>query len=196
MTHDTTTSISMLRGPVQLSHLLLESLVRPGSRAVDATCGKGHDTLLLARLVGTTGTVWSFDIQEQAVRETRQKLEEAGMEQRVNLVHSGHEHLSEYVSAPIDAAVFNLGYLPGGDRSVITRPKTTLHALGQALNLLSPGGLLVIAIYPGHPGGLEEEHAVEAWAGELVQKTYHVWRLGQINTQHNAPYLILIQKAA
>lgn len=196
MMHDTTTSISMLRGPVQFSHLLLESLVRPGSRAVDATCGKGHDTLLLARLVGTAGTVWSFDIQEQAVRETRQKLEDAGMEQRVNLVHNGHEHLAEYVHAPIDAAVFNLGYLPGGDRSVITRPETTLHALGQALHLLSPGGLLVIAIYPGHPGGPEEEHAVEAWAGGLVQKAYHVWRLGQINTQHNAPYLILIQKAA
>lgn len=195
MKPDTSIPMPLLRGPVQLSRLVLEIFVRAGSRTVDATCGNGHDTLLLARLVGASGKVWAFDIQEQALLETHRKLKESGLEQRVSLLHQGHEHMAEYVPAPVDAVIFNLGYLPGSDRSIITRPETTLLAFDQALQLLSPEGILIAAVYPGHPGGCEEEHAIEVWARELPQETYHVWRMGQVNTQLNAPYLILIQKA-
>ena len=194
MMPDTTIPIPLLRGPVQLSHLMLETFVREGSRSIDATCGNGHDTLLLARLAGDTGHVWAFDIQERAVLETRRKLDESDLAQRVNLVHSSHEYLAEHVSAPVDAVIFNLGYLPGGDRSIITRPETTLLAFDQALELLAPGGILIAVIYPGHPGGSGEESAVETWAGRLAPGSFHVWRLGQMNTPQNAPYLNLIQK--
>lgn len=48
---------------------------------------------------------------------------------------------------------FNLGYLPGGDKNLITKVDTTLQALQAASNVLQPGGLISIVAYVGHPGG-------------------------------------------
>lgn len=184
-----------LRGPVPLSHLMLRQYVRPGDSLIDATCGNGNDTLLLALLTGPTGRVWAFDIQRPALERTAHALDEAGLRERVTLVESGHETLATHVTGPVTVAVFNLGYLPGGDRSVITRPESTLTALGQALELLLPGGVVAITIYPGHPGGASEREAVEQWSSSLPNGHCNVWRMGQLNVAADAPYLILIQKA-
>jgi SAM-dependent methyltransferase len=188
-------SIPSLRGPVTLAHLFLHTFLRDGSRVVDATCGNGHDTLLLARLAGTDGHVWGFDIQEQAIAETGRRLTEAGLAGRVTLLHAGHEVLHRHVTAPLELVLFNLGYLPGGDRSVITRPETTLAALEQALLLLAAGGCVLVTIYPGHTGGSEEQNAVETWVAGLQPREYYCWRMGQTNVAPSAPYLLLIQKA-
>lgn len=184
-----------LRGPVHLSHLLLRSLVRPGDQAIDATCGNGNDTLLLAELVGNQGSVWSFDIQKQAFATTSARLTEAGYEQRVTLVKAGHEELESRVTGPVQAIVFNLGYLPGGDHSIITTPATTLPALHQACNLLAPGGATIITLYPGHGGGDNETEQVTAWAATLPQNRFHCWQMKQPNTSAQAPFLLTIQKA-
>ena len=48
---------------------------------------------------------------------------------------------------------FNLGYLPGGDKGIITISKTTLLALEAAKKMLIPGGLISLVVYVGHPGG-------------------------------------------
>ncbi len=178
-----------------MSHLLLHRYVRPGDTVIDATCGNGNDTLLLVRLTGPAGRVWGFDIQRPALERTAHALDEAGLRERVVLVEAGHETLADYVTGPVSAAVFNLGYLPGGDRSVITRPESTLTALGQALELLQPGGIIAVTIYPGHAGGAAERAAVEEWSGSLAPGTAHVWRMGQLNVAADAPYFILIQKA-
>lgn len=189
------TAIPALRGPVPLIHLLLRQHIQPGSRVVDATCGNGKDTLLLAELVGENGCVWAFDIQQEALLRTKQRLDEAGLSDRVVLVNVGHEQLAADVSVPINAAVFNLGWLPGGDRRVVTGPDTTLPALGSALQLLAPGGLLAITCYPGHAGGDTETDAVLAWSAGLAANRFHVWRMGQLNVASSAPFCLLIQKA-
>ena len=186
--------IPALRGPVPLSHLLLHSFVRDGHSAVDATCGNGHDTLLLARLVGARGHVWGFDIQRQAVEETGRRLAEAGLLSRVTLLPVGHEGVAEHVAVPLQVVLFNLGYLPGGDRSVITRPDTTGSALEQSLGLLAAGGIVIVTVYPGHSGGSEEQAAVEKWAAGLDPRAFHCWRMGQTNVTPDAPYLLLVQK--
>lgn len=196
MTDSTLSTIPALRGPVPLSHLFLHSFLRDGDRAVDATCGNGHDTLLLARLVGPSGHVWGFDIQQQAIAETDRKLAEAELSSRVTLLPVGHEELDQHVTAPLQVVLFNLGYLPGGDRSIITRPETTVAALEQSLGLLTTGGVLLMTIYPGHGGGADEQSAVENWAAALNPRTAHCWRMGQTNVTPTAPYLLLIQKAA
>lgn len=188
-------TIPALRGPVPLSHLLLNNFVHDGQHAVDATCGNGHDTLLLARLVGESGHVWGFDIQQQALAETGRKLAEAGLDGRVTLLHTGHEGLAQHVAVPVQAVLFNLGYLPGGDRTIITQPDTTASALEQGLQLLAPDGVVMITIYPGHSGGSDEQAAVESWAAELNPRAYHCWRMGQTNVSEAAPYLLLVQKA-
>jgi SAM-dependent methyltransferase len=188
--------IHLLRGPVALSHHLARSFLHEGDQAVDATCGNGGDTLLLAELVGTTGRVWAFDIQQSAIDKTTGRLAEAGLAGRVELICAGHETLSVRVPFGITLAVFNLGYLPGGDRSIITRPETTALALDMALALLKPGGILLITIYPGHDGGELERHTVESCAAQLAARAFHVWRMGQANVSADAPYLIMIQKTA
>jgi predicted methyltransferase len=196
MTTDNIPDIPLLRGPVALSHLVMRHFVRPGDTAVDATCGNGQDTLLLAGLVGSNGTVWAFDIQREAIRATAERLDSCGMSEQVRLIHAGHETLAEQVPAPVAAVVFNLGYCPGGDRSIITRPETTVSALEQARKLLAPGGILAITVYPGHNGGENEARVIGEWAAKLSQKAFHSWRMGQVNAETNAPSFILIQKAA
>lgn len=183
-----------LRGPVPLSHLLLRQYVHQGDTVIDATCGNGNDALLLARLAGPAGRVWAFDIQAAALERTAHLLADAGLGERVVLVAAGHETVADHVAGPVSAVVFNLGYLPGGDRSVITRPESTLAALQQALALLQPGGIIAVTVYPGHPGGAAERAAVEEWSASLAPGSAHVWHMGQLNVAADAPYLILIQK--
>ena len=103
--------------------------LQPGQFAIDATMGNGHDTLFLAELVGAEGRVFGFDIQQQALANTRQRLADAGLENRATLIQGGHEHmellLPSRVVGQVSAIMFNLGYLPGGDKHTVTRPETT-----------------------------------------------------------------------
>ncbi|HEX8960920.1 MAG TPA: class I SAM-dependent methyltransferase [Geobacteraceae bacterium] len=177
-----------------LTHLFLRERVRTGDVVADATCGNGRDTLLLADLVGSAGKVWSFDIQEAALRTTGSALEQKGIRERVELVAAGHERLAEFVRGPLRAAVFNLGYLPGGDKGMVTRPETTCPALAAALDLLAPGGILLVAVYTGHPGAVEEEEAVLVWACGLDPRLFNVWVNRQLNRPPTAPYLVLVEK--
>ncbi|WP_276354814.1 class I SAM-dependent methyltransferase [Cohnella caldifontis] len=173
----------------------------PGSLAIDATAGTGVDTLFLARTVGPKGRVFAFDIQEAALRRTRDRLAEAAAGDEalapVELVHAGHERMAEFVPAAshgrVRAIMFNLGYLPGGDENVITRPDSTLAALEAALELLAPGGALTAVLYPGHPGGETEAAAVERWASEVPGSRAQAvtYRFPQ---KPAAPYLVALEK--
>lgn len=183
-----------LSGAVQLAHFFLRERLKPGDRAVDATCGNGHDTLLLARLVGAEGRVWAFDIQEEALTATEERLAEAGCRERVALVHGGHERLAEVVTEPVRAVVFNLGFLPGAPRETVTTPETTLAALEQAAELLLPGGIITVAVYTGHAGGADEGSAVEAWGAALAPGRFNVWRCRQGNRSGAAPYLMVVER--
>lgn len=185
-----------LRGAVPLSHLFLRERVRPGDRAIDATCGNGNDTCLLAELVGPTGKVWAFDTQETAIMATDAALRTAGCRERVELVRDGHERLAEYVTEQVSAVVFNLGYLPGGDKGLVTRPESTGAALEQAASLLGPEGLLLIVVYTGHPGGDEEWGAIRTWAEALAPREFNVWQARQMNRSGAAPFLVVIEKVA
>jgi SAM-dependent methyltransferase len=195
MSYSTPDDIPLLRGPVPLSHLFIRRFVRRGDHVVDATCGNGHDTLLLAELVGPSGRVWAFDIQQQAVEATAARLADAGGFDAVVFVHGGHETMAEYCSGPVKAVVFNLGYLPGADRTVATRPESTLAGLEQSLEILEPGGVVIITLYTGHEGGQQERTALETRLAQSPPANFHVWRMGQMNVPTTAPYIILVQKA-
>lgn len=183
---------TLLRGPVPFVHLLLRTMIQPGSRVVDATCGNGKDTCLLAELVGATGHVWAFDIQQAALERTAVRLSD-DLRQRVTLLHTGHEQLTEWVRAPLQAAVFNLGWLPGADRVITTATATTLSALEAARSLLAPAGLLFITCYPGHPAGAAEAEAVNDWCSRLPPGSSFVWRMVQPNVAATAPFTLLVQ---
>lgn len=182
-----------LYGAVPLVHYFCRQRVGVGDSVVDATCGNGQDTLLLAELVGAGGKVWAFDIQEVALARTEQLLRESGCHRQVELIHAGHERLAELVTGPVQAVVFNLGYLPAGDKDVRTSALTTLAALAQATELLAPGGLLLLAIYTSHDQG-EEGTAVQDWCAGLDPKRFNVWQARQLNRSTAAPYLIVVEK--
>ncbi len=150
-----------------LAHARLAQMLAPGDIAIDATAGNGHDTLFLARQVGPAGRVHAFDIQARALAATRERLAAASLTGRVTLYQAGHEQMRERLPPGLDgqvaAVTFNLGYLPGGDHALVTRPDTTLAALDQAVTLLRPGGLLSVLVYRGHAGGQEEAEAVAGW---------------------------------
>lgn len=150
-----------------LAHARLAAHLRAGDRAVDATAGNGHDTVFLAEQVGAGGRVWAFDIQRQALEATQRRLRDRGLEGRVSLVSAGHEtlaeHLPRHARGGLAAVMFNLGYLPGGDHRLVTRPETTQAALSAAWRLLAPGGLISLMVYRGHAGGREEYLALQDW---------------------------------
>lgn len=185
-----------LYGAVPLAHYFLRERLKPGDKVVDATCGNGQDTLLLVGLVGSSGRVWAFDVQAAALVKTGDLLAAAGLEGRVQLVHAGHERLAENVDGPLQAVVFNLGYLPAGDRQIRTATATTLAALQQAAALLLPGGFILIAVYTGHAGGPEEWQGVQQWCAALHPHDYNVWQARQLNRGETAPFLVIIEKTA
>jgi SAM-dependent methyltransferase len=148
--------------------------VREGDLAVDATAGNGHDTAFLAELVGPGGRVWAFDVQRCAIDATAARLVALGLGARVELICGGHETVAEFAPSGLGVVMFNLGYLPGGDHALVTRPETTVRALSAALRLLRPGGVLTCVVYPGHPGGTEEAAAVRAAFARCPPGDYEV----------------------
>ncbi len=187
---------------ISYAHKLVQERVQHGDCAIDATVGGGNDTLLLARAVGPKGTVYGFDIQREALEQTRMKLigelgADAGTE-RVHLLLRSHAEMEDAVPAErhgkIAAIMFNLGYLPNGDHTVITETDATLAALGSSLRLLRARGIATIVVYPGHPGGDAEAAAVGEWAAGLAQRDYQALTYRFANAPATSPYLIAIEK--
>lgn len=174
-----------------LAHQLVKERLKPGDTAIDATVGNGHDTLFLAACVGSTGQVIGFDIQEEAIQRVAEKA--VGLKQI--LLHTAcHAGMSAYATAPVAAVMFNLGYLPSGDKTITTQPDSTLAALEAASQLLSDGGLITLALYTGHDGGAAEAQAVEQWAASLPQESFAVAKYQFLNQRNAPPFLIAIGK--
>lgn len=137
------------------------------SIAVDATAGNGYDTEFLARAVGPDGTVIAMDVQKDAIDRVTQRLETAGLSQRVHCIVADHTLLEQLVAPKlagrVDCVMFNLGYLPLGDKSITTRKESTIPAVDGALAVLRSGGVMTLLGYVGHPGGREESEAVQNW---------------------------------
>ena len=183
-----------LRSARYLAADILRQAVAPGDRVVDATMGNGHDTLFLCTLVGEGGRVYAFDVQEKAVESTQKRLEEAGVLSRATLFCLGHEHMAEKVTEPVAAAVFNLGWLPGGDHSVTTHWKTTKKAVESALSLLKPLGVLVICAYPGHAEGNRVRSALIGFLSALPPQRFNVLHQKFLNAGPGAPECFVVQK--
>jgi predicted methyltransferase len=178
--------------PTALAQLLLGQVIRSGDTVIDATAGNGHDTVFLARAVGPGGRVLAFDVQAAAIQSAQARLAEAGLMDPVTLFHESHVNLAERAEArPVAAVMFNLGYLPGKDRSRITETAETLAALDAAANVLRPGGMLSVVCYPGHPGGEMEAAAVTDWFLARAAERWAITRHGAIGTLRPAPFLLL-----
>lgn len=183
-----------LPSSVLWAQLMLKDRLRPGDVVVDATMGNGHDTLFLTQCVSPGGHVFAFDVQEAALIETRKRVPA----EMTTLIHAGHETMRTHVPAElhgnVSAVMFNLGYLPGTDKTLITHTDTTMIAVWEALELLKPGGLLTIVVYPGHEGGADEGRCIADWAAALNSRRFEVQHLRPINRAASPPELWVIWK--
>lgn len=185
---------SLLGSVTELSKFFMSQVIKPGDYVIDATAGNGYDTLFLANLVLDKGKVFSFDIQKQAIESTRNLLMKEGILYRVTLYHMNHIYIKEYVHDKIKGAMFNLGYLPGGDHSITTKGHSTITALKQVLELLLSGGLVSICLYYGHLEGRKELKEVLSFIQTLDYKVYNVVKIDPYNKIHHPPKLVIIEK--
>lgn len=179
---------------LKISGDIIDSFVAEGHRVADCTMGKGNDSLRLARRVGDRGLVYAFDIQDLALEKTRQRLEEAGLLDRVRLIKDGHENMARHIDESLDLIIYNLGYLPGGKKDLTTKYESSIRSMDQGLELLREHGLMVIVAYIGHDGGLEGER-VEAYLEGLDQKDFNVLKYEFINQVNNPPRVYLVEKS-
>lgn len=179
-------------------HELIGPWIPVGGTVIDGTMGNGHDTLFLGKAVGNKGCVYAFDVQEEALKTTHTYLEEqyegsiyreSHVEQvqwipGIHLIHDSHERLKLLpIEQGIDAAVFNLGYLPGGNKEVTTRCSSTMEALASVTEGLKVGGVLSVVTYPGHNMGADEDAVISQWLETLSKKRYEVLMLAYMNRE-------------
>lgn len=189
---------------VSWAHKLLAEVLQTGDLAVDLTAGNGHDTLFLWEKVGTTGTVLSFDIQEEALVATTERLNAVGASvfrdgrepssaSGVHLIHADHAAVADYPTASPKAVIANLGFLPGGDVALVTRPESTLSALQILCDRLAVGGRIAIVVYIGHPGGRDEAQMLDKFCTELPPERWQTLRMVTLN-RTDAPWLAVLEK--
>jgi predicted methyltransferase len=183
---------------LEQAHDWVRHALQSGDLAIDATVGNGQDTVFLAECVRPSGHVVGFDIQPAALHDTSSRLRSRGLADCVVLLHRGHEAMTdelEKLRMPTRPKVvmFNLGYRPGGDRAVITRPETTIAALNQALDLVLPGGLITVVAYPGHAGGQVEADALLAWASKVPVRRAEIVCYHLLNQKTPAPFLVAVE---
>lgn len=180
------------------THEAIRSTVREGDTVVDATVGNGWDTVFLARLVGPSGHVVGFDVQAVAIDGARSMLALEGLLERCTLIKQSHDTPAGALrTAGADqpkAVMFNLGYLPGGDRSVTTTPMTTVAALNEMFRLLAPGGMITVVAYQGHPGAKDELYAVEDWLDQQLEQDLSYERISDPLGPTHAPVLFVVTK--
>ncbi len=171
-------------------HRFLSANIRPGDIVIDATLGNGHDALFLAGHIGEGGHLFGFDIQAAAVNNTLKRLTSHQLDHRATLIMKSHacmaDSVPEQFHGHVKCIMFNLGYLPGFDKSVTTLPESTLSALDIALHLLSEDGVISILAYSGHPGGADECSVVRAWASQLPAALYKA-SVSEALYDHNLP---------
>lgn len=176
------------------AHDFIRRYVQPGACCIDATAGKGRDTALLCRLAGENGQVLAFDIQPDAIRQTRLLLEAEGLT-NARLILDSHSNMERYAEPEaIDCIVFNFGRLPGGDPTVFTTEKTSIPAIEAGLRLLKPGGVMSLSIYYGGPNGYGERDALLAYLASLDDRKVTVLTASWANRPNDPPIPVFLWK--
>lgn len=185
---------NIFKNAVQIAKIICRAKLSQGDIAVDCTMGNGNDTIFLCGLVGEKGKVYAFDIQEEAVSNTRKRLQELNLLERTEIVLDGHQNIDKYVKGNVGLVIFNLGYLPKGDHAITTKKETTLEAVRKSMGLLKPNGIILLVVYSGHENGKLEKEALKNFTSTINQKEYNVSQICLTNQINSPPELICIEK--
>lgn len=190
--------MNLITKTTELAMAVTLQYVNEGDFVIDATCGNGNDTLVLAKAVGETGKVLAIDIQEMAINNTEQLLASNNVFV-TKCVQDSFENLEQiagvhFAGEEASAVVFNLGYLPGGDKSLTTVMDASLNAIKQALDVIKVGGIVTVVLYCGHEAGKKEKQTVLDFAQELSSKDYHVVYTKMLNQRKDPPEVLWITR--
>lgn len=209
--------MNLLQDTTSLALAVCEKYISENETAVDCTCGRGFDTLFLAE---RCRKVYSFDIQDEALRSAEKLMTGNGISwettgeasasadvnlrplkhccafelPRVTFIKDSHINMRRYVKEEPGVIVFNLGYLPKGDKNITTMPKTTAEAVKLALDMIKTGGLVCVTLYPGHENGREEREVLRSFAGGLEKSRFHCVYAEMLNQSDAAPEILWITK--
>ena len=172
-------------------HFILTHL-REGDIAVDFTMGNGHDTEFLSKTVGERGHVYAFDVQEQALASTSEHLKAAGCPDNCTLILDSHHNVKKYVDVPIKAGMFNLGYLPGSDKSITPMRAPALPAIEAAIELMDRDAIILVAVYPGHAEGDAEGKMICEYLSGLSRYKVCATKIKILNSP-TSPFFIIIE---
>lgn len=182
------------KNAVELSHQFARELVTTGGRAVDATAGNGHDTLFLAQLTGKEGEVFAFDVDPDAIENTKRLLVQHQAQQQVQLILDSHHRAEAYVKGYIDYTVFNLGYRPGADHGHTTQAKSTIQAVKYLFSVTRQGGGIGICTYWGTEKCRQESLQLEEYLRNWDQNLADVLVFDFMNQKNHPPKFFLIYK--
>ena len=183
-------TINLITKTTSLAKEIWKSYLHDDCLAIDATVGNGNDTLFLCQ---NCRFVYGFDIQKEAIDNTRDLLRNKGLN-NFEFFERSHAEMDLCVKEKADLIVFNLGYLPDGIKTVTTETETTLKAVEKALTLLKKDGLLSIMMYWGHEEGKREREALLRYAAELDGREFHCVYLNTVNQSNNPPEILLITR--
>ncbi len=182
--------MNILTKTTQLAHYLVLPYLSKEAVAVDATCGNGNDTLFLAK---NCKYVYGFDIQKSAVDITESLLKSNEIENYC-LINDGHQNIDQYVKEQCTVILFNLGYLPKGDKNITTLAYTTVSAVEKCLNLLKLDGIMIITIYSGHQSGKEEKKQLLDYLMSVDENKFMIRKIENLHTEKNPPEIIAITR--
>lgn len=177
--------------------VIARDFIKPQMTLVDATCGNGNDTLFLMKCLSNSGKLYAVDVQLEAIESTRMLMAQNGYQEGEHLIlkHCSHECF-DFLEADerVDFVVYNLGYLPKGDKGITTTVRTTLSSLASALERLKSGGLVIVLSYRGHEAGEEEAVHLEIFLSKLSQSLYDVCKLDFVNQKNTPPVMWIVEK--
>ena len=177
--------------------IIAKEYLKPGMTVIDATCGNGNDSLFLKQQISDSGRLYAIDIQREAVEQTRSLLSSNGYEESDRLIIKQCSHeIFDFLGSDeqIDLVIYNLGYLPKGDKKMTTHFETTLKSISSAMTCIKPGGLIFILCYRGHVEGEEEFHHIDSFLTQLPQRKFDVLKMAFTNQQNKPPVMWIIEK--
>ena len=178
-----------------LAHEYWSKIVSPGDRVIDATCGNGMDMLALSKLLDGQGELIGYDIQKEAIQKSEALLKKSLTHDQFQIIAFHHQSHETFLEKSAKLIVYNLGYLPGGDKSITTQTETTLQSFQSACDVILPGGTISVMCYVGHEEGKREEGAIREFVQALPPDQWCCSHHRMIN-RHQAPSLYLIQRSS
>ena len=173
-----------------LIEFFMGSYIKDVKVAVDMTVGNGFDSKNILEIVKPK-KLYCFDIQQEALDNSKNLLKDFS---NYELILDNHRNFDKYVKDYVDFAIYNLGYLPNGDKLITTNSVDVEESVRKLLDKLNSKGVIFITFYIGHLCGQIESAEMSSFLKTIDQKDYTVLKFTFENQKNLPPYVVMIQK--